>query len=342
MLDTWNKINSQFLRTDQVSKDKLVYGAISGMVNALDDPYSIFKTPGNNGQSHIYIPENYEGIGAIIEQADGNFIIQTTITNSPAYRAGLKSKDIILEINGTPTNGLSYEQVMSMIKGSAGTFLRLKIKRDTLTLEYEIIRERITVEAIQKKDLASGITYLRLDQFTENSASEFNKHLASIQAGTSRKLIIDLRNNPGGYLSSTQSILGHFIDNGQAVFFTSDKNQSLNSYNSNGAAELKNYRIVVLINEGSASAAEIFAGAMQDYGLAYLIGTNTFGKGTVQEITSYSDKSSLKLTIAKWLTPQKRDVNGTGITPHLIVKITPEQRQKGQDPQLDAAVNYLR
>ena len=342
LLDTWSKINNQFIYTDNVSKDKLVYGAISGMVNSLNDPYSTFKSPNTQGNSYIYIPENYEGIGAIIEQIDGKYLVQTTLTNSPAYRSGLKSKDIILEIDGKTVNDLTYEQVTGLIKGKAGTIIKLKIKRDNIIYDYDIVREKITVEAIQRKELSNGVNYLRLDQFTENSYQEFNTHLKTIAASGSKKLIIDLRNNPGGYLTSTQDILGHFLAAGQVEFYTASKGQVQTAYLSKGTGELKDYKIAVLINEGSASASEIFAGTIQDYGLGYLIGTTTFGKGSVQEITSYSDNSSLKLTIAKWLTPKKRDINHIGIVPDLTVKITAEQRQRGQDPQLDAALNYLK
>lgn len=341
-LDTWSKINSQYVYSNGYSKNELVYGAISGMVDSLNDPYSTFKAPDGDGGSYIYIPENYEGIGAIIEEIDGNYVVQTTITNSPAYRAGLKSKDIILEIDGKNLENLTYEQTTALIKGKAGTTVKLKVKRDNSLLNFEIVREKITIEAIQRKELTGGINYLRIDQFTENSYQEFNSHIETIKASGSKKLIIDLRNNPGGYLSSTQQILGHFLSSGQIEFYTSDKNKLLTAYISEGDADLKGFQTVVLVNEGSASASEIFAGAMQDYDLAYLIGNTTFGKGSVQEITNYSDNSSLKLTIAKWLTPQKRDIDHVGIVPDLKVTITDEQRQKGVDPQLDAAINHLK
>ncbi len=341
LMDAWSKINTQYLYGEQISQDQLVYGAITGMVDSLEDPYSIFNTPDSDGDSYIYIPEDYEGIGAVIEQVNGEFTILTTINNSPAYRAGLKTKDVILEIDGKTLTKLTYEQVTGLIKGAAGTIVKLKIRRDTTILYFEIVREKITIEAIQRKVVGNNINYFRIDQFTESSDKEFNQNLEAIAESGSQKLIIDLRNNPGGYLTSTQAILGHFLGSGKVEFITVDRDQNQSQYLSNGEGELQNYRTVVLVNEGSASASEIFAGALQDYNIARIIGTTTYGKGSVQEITSYADNSTLKLTIAKWLTPELRDINHIGIVPDQTVQITDLQRQAGQDPQLDAAIAFL-
>lgn len=342
LMDAWTKINNQYANSQQVNRDQLVYHAIKGMVDSLNDPYSTFKTPDNNGNSFIYIPENYEGIGAVIDFIDGNYIVETTITNSPAYRAGLQPKDIVLKIAGQAVKTLNPEQITNLIKGKAGSVLALQIKRGAQIIDFKIPREKITVESIQTKDLGNGINYIRIDQFTESSAAEFAEVIKTIQAGNSKKLIIDLRNNPGGYLTSAQGILNHFLDQEKIDFITNDKFSNNNTYYSSGPGELQGARTVVLINEGSASASEIFAGALQDYQLAYIIGTTSFGKGSVQEITNYDDNSSLKLTIAHWLTPNKRDINHLGIVPDQIVTISDLQKENGQDPQLDAAVNYLR
>ncbi len=342
LMDAWTKINNQYANSQQVNRDQLVYHAIKGMVDSLNDPYSTFKTPDNNGNSFIYIPENYEGIGAVIDFIDGNYIVETTITNSPAYRAGLQPKDIVLKIAGQAVKTLNPEQITNLIKGKAGSVLALQIKRGAQIIDFKIPREKITVESIQTKDLGNGINYIRIDQFTESSAAEFAEVIKTIQAGNSKKLIIDLRNNPGGYLTSAQGILNHFLDQEKIDFITNDKFSNNNTYYSSGPGELQGARTVILINEGSASASEIFAGALQDYQLAYIIGTTSFGKGSVQEITNYDDNSSLKLTIAHWLTPNKRDINHLGIVPDQIVTISDLQKENGQDPQLDAAVNYLR
>jgi carboxyl-terminal processing protease len=342
LVDTWSKINQQYVYTDKINADKLVYGAIEGMVNQLDDPYSNFRAPNPDGEAYIYIPENYEGIGAVIDQKDNNYIIQTTINNSPADRAGLKSQDVIVLLDGKEIKDLTPEQVTGIIKGKAGTYLKIQIKRGEKLLDFSIIREKINLDSIHKEVLSNGINYLRIDQFTESSNQDFDKFLPDIINSGSNKLIIDLRNNPGGYLTATQNILGHFLEQGKVEFYTQDKNKSLTPFYSEGNADLKNQKIVVLINEGSASASEIMAGALQDGKLAHLIGTTSFGKGSVQEITSYDDNSSLKLSIAQWLTPNKRNINHVGVTPDQVVSITDLQKANGQDPQLDAAINYLK
>lgn len=339
--DAWDKIHSQYIYTDKIDENKLVYGAISGMVDTLDDPYSVFRAPNKDGDSYVYIPENYEGIGAVIELIDNNYTVQTTLNNSPAARSGLKTKDIITHIENKDISNLTADEVMGLIKGKSGTALHLTVKRGTQTLNFSITREKINVESIFVETLPNNINYVRIDQFTESTSDEFDVALENIKKSGSKKLIIDLRNNPGGYLTSTQSLLGHFIDKDQIAFYVEDKSGAQAPYNSEGDADLKDYKVVVLINEGSASASEITAGALQDYGIAYLIGTTSFGKGSVQEITAYQDNSTLKITIAKWLTPKKRSINHIGVVPDQTVKITDAQKADGQDPQLDAAKNYL-
>jgi carboxyl-terminal processing protease len=341
LVDAWQKIHSEFVYTDKINENQLVYGAISGMITALDDPYSTFRAPNDMGQSFIYIPENYEGIGTVIELIGNDYTVQTTLNNSPAARAGLKTNDVITAISGQTLKDLTIDQVMALIKGKAGTSVTLTVLRNGQTMSFSIVREKIDIESIHKEVLPNNINYLRIDQFTESTATEFDKTLTEVKASGSKKLIIDLRNNPGGYLVSTQELLGHFIAQDQVEFYTEDKSQAQTPYYSSGTADLKDYKVVVLINEGSASAAEITAGALQDYGLAYLIGTTSFGKGSVQEITSYTDNSSLKLTIAKWLTPKKRSINHIGVKPDQEVKITDTQKAAGQDTQLDAAKAYL-
>lgn len=341
-LDTWNKINNSYIYTDKVNSRELLYGAISGMVETLDDPYSTFSKPGDEGQEVIYILEEYEGIGAVIEKIDNDFIIQTTLNNSPAFRAGLQTGDIIQEINGKNVTNMTLDDAFDQIQGKAGTKISLKVKRGNQVLSFSLIREKINIDSVHYSTAAPGINLLRIDQFTKQSADEFYTAMMEVEKSGSKKLIIDLRNNPGGYLSSTQSIMSYFLNSDQIEFYTEDKNGKQTPYYSSGDGKLKDYKIVILINQGSASASEIMAGALKDYNLAHLIGTQSYGKGSVQEISEYNDNSSLKLTIAKWLTPLKNNINLIGVTPDQIVEITQDQKASGQDPQLDAAINYLK
>lgn len=342
LVDTWSKIHTSFLYKNNVNNNELIYGAIGGMVESLDDPYSTFHSPDQEGASYVYIPENYEGIGAVIEKINNEYVVVTTINNSPAYRSGLKSHDVIVEIDGKLLTNKTYEEVLGLIKGKSGTLVKMKVRRDTSLLTFEIIREKITVDSIQSKIVGNDINLIRIDQFTESSADEFKNIINQISANSSsRKIIIDVRNNPGGYLSSTKAILEYFLESGRIEFITQDKDGKQIKYFAQNQATLQDWKTVVLINEGSASAAEIFAGALQDYNLAEIIGTKSFGKGSVQEITNYNDNSSLKLTIAKWLTSLGRDIDHIGLLPDQIVTISDSQRQAGQDPQLEAAIKHL-
>lgn len=342
MMDTWSKIHSSYLYKNKINNNDLIYGAIGGMVESLEDPYSTFHSPDQEGASYVYIPENYEGIGAVIEKINNEYVVITTINNSPAYRSGLKSHDVIVEIDGKLLTNKTYEEVLGLIKGKSGTLVKLKVRRDTSLLTFEIIREKITVDSIQSKIVGNDINLIRIDQFTESSGDEFKKIIDEIIANKgSNKIIIDVRNNPGGYLSSTKSILEYFLESGQIEFITQDKDGKQIKYFAQDSAKLKDWKTVILINEGSASASEIFAGALQDYKLAEIIGTKSFGKGSVQEITNYNDNSSLKLTIAKWLTSLGRDIDHIGILPDQTVTISESDRQAGQDPQLDVAIKHL-
>ncbi len=339
--DAWYRINNTFINSNQLNKDQLIYSAINGMVNSLNDNYSAFHSPESNGTSYVYIPENYEGVGIIVNNINNQFVIEAVIQNSPAHKSGLLVSDQIIKIANTDVQNLNIEQVFNLIKGKAGTILNIQIKRNGTLIDYKITREKIDLESIQYKKLDNNINYIRISQFTENSSVEFENILNQLKESKSQKLIIDLRNNPGGYLLSTQEILNHFLPKGEIIFFVKDNNSN-QSYISNGPGELNQWKIVILMNRESASASEIFAGALQDKNIGYIIGTTSFGKGSVQEITEYIDNSSLKLTIAHWLTPNQKDINKVGITPNKTINITDYQKQNNQDPQLEEALNYLK
>jgi carboxyl-terminal processing protease len=340
-LDTWDRINNQFVYQKDLDQNQMIYGAISGMVDSLNDPYSSFHSPSQLGESYIYIPADYEGIGAVIELIENQYIVQTTLNNSPAMKAGLKSGDIILEIDSHQLEGLDPDSVTTLIKGKAGTVVNLKIKRDSQTLYFNITREKIDLKSINGKIINNTIVYLQIDQFTQDTYTEFEDQIKTLELSKYSKLIIDLRNNPGGYLSTTQQILNHFLEKDKVTFFTQDSQEMVTPYTSEGPGELKNLKIVILINEGSASASEILTAALKDNRQAKVVGTNSFGKGCIQEIIDYDDNSSLKLTIAKWLTPNKVDISGSGIAPDVKVELTQTDQQKNLDPQLDRAVTEV-
>ncbi len=340
-LNVWDRIHNQYLNSKTLNESTIIQNAIAGMVNGLGDPHSEYRQPGNNGTNFIYLPDKYDGIGAVIEKVNTHYIIQTTINNSPAFRAGLQTGDVIYQIEGHGVNDLNNNNITNLIKGPTGTTLHLQIKRNGQILSFNIIRETIDIASVHYKTISSNINYLRIDQFTENSGKEFELILPKILKNGSKKLIIDLRNNPGGYLTSTQTILNHILYKNQTDFYTENASGTEIPYTSKGPGELHNYKIAVLINKGSASAAEIMTGALQDLKLAKIFGTISYGKGTIQQIVDYGNNTTLKLTIAQWLTPDLHSINNVGITPDYIVNITKTQKANSQDPQLNAAINYM-
>ncbi len=339
--DVWNRINDDFIYQERVDQQKLLHGAISGMVNTLEDPYSNFKTPLNGQDSFIYVPISYEGIGAVIERIDEKYVIQTTLNNSPAAKSGLRSNDIILEIDGTDTSDLEPDEVTTLLKGKAGTKVSIKIKRGASTLNFSITRAKISLDSVHAEILRDDIFYLRIDQFTQESYNEYKDIAEELNIDNYSKFIIDVRNNPGGYLFTTQQIMNHFLTSGKTTFFTTNNTNQYFEYVSEGPGEFEDSEIVVLINEGTASAAEILAGAFQDYDIATIIGEESFGKGTVQEIHEYEDGSSVKLTIAKWLTPDQNEYIEEGIQPDIEVELSSEDQRNERDPQLNRAIQVL-
>ncbi len=340
MLSAWSKIHDSYLFQEEIDEEQLVYGAIEGMVRKLGDSYSNFHQPNNDGEEFIYVPVDYEGIGAIINQEGDQFLIQTTITGSPASLAGIKSGDQIISIDGLEIKGKTVEEVSKLLKGKAGSTVKLRLLRNSQILNFTLIRQKINLDSVSGRILENQIIYLQITEFSENSTQEFADTLEKLEYQKYQKMIIDLRNDPGGYLTTTQEILNRFLPENKVIFYTSDSKNRLKPYYSQGPGDLAKYDIVVLINEGSASAAEIMAGALQEHDVAYLVGTTTYGKGTIQQIDTFEDNSTLKLTIAKWLTPKKNSLNKTGLAPDLEVKNS--DQPSIQDAQLQAAINYLK
>lgn len=340
LLDVWNKINDQYIYPERINQNELLYGAISGMVERLHDPYSIFQEPVKAVNFSQHLNGEFEGIGIIIEYTNNEYIIQTNLENSPAEKAGLKSKDLILEIDGKEIKKLQPSDVTTLIKGKAGTQVKLKIQRDKQILNFTITRAIINLAPIKYKMLENSIGYINISQFTDTIEADFNKSLATLLKQNPEKLIIDLRNNPGGYLVPTQKILEHFIPKGEIILFTQNVQQEISPYVSTGKGELSKYPIIVLINEGSASAAEIMAGALKENKIAKIIGTKSFGKGTVQEISVYKDNSALKISIAKWLTPNKNTIDHQGVTPDIEIK--QDEKNPNVDVQLNKAIEEIK
>ena len=336
-LDVWQTLQTDYLYNDKINDKDLIFGAIEGMVNQVDDNYTVFEKPGENIILDSLSSE-YEGIGAILELIDEKVTIVSPLKNSPAEKAGLKPADIIIKIDGKDVTKQGVSEIIKQIKGPAGTSVKITITREGSPLNFTIKREKLFYETVSYKFLTKGtkkIAYLELKSFNEKTFEEFLKAAEDIVSQDADGLILDLRNNPGGYLGVAINIIGLFSDTSKTAIKMEFADNSIEPYDAPANGLLKDLQTVILINKGSASSSEVLAGALQDYKIAKLIGEKSFGKGVVQDIVEYKDDSLLKYTSAKWLTPNGRDINKKGLTPdRFILKTT----TPNTDNQLTAAL----
>lgn len=336
LVDVWSTMKSKYLYKDQLNDDQLIYAAIKGMVSEAKDKYTVFDAPSETANILVRLSNKYEGIGIIIELIDNKVTVITPFNNSPAEKAGVQGQDIITKVNGVSTEGLSLEEVSSMIKGPAKSSVKLTISRAGKEMEFSITRSSITIKRVNSKTLKTtsgqNIAYLSLSDFGQGADLEITNAAKELIKKNPSGFILDLRNNPGGYVDTAVNILSLFTTEAKVAVKMEfvDKHVEESKTEANGL--LSGYKIVVLINEGSASASEITAGALKDYGIATLVGKKSFGKGVAQELRTYKDGSLLKYTVSNWLTPNGTNINKQGITPDVIV-------ERGTDPKVDAQLN---
>jgi len=354
--DAYHTINERYAG-GEVDRNSLIQGAIRGMIAALGDPYSSYLTSDEYRQSLQGISGQFEGIGAeIATQAndgtqgcatlgpDCHLLITNTLPDSPAERAGLRSGDLVLQADGTSFDGLTVDAARDKIRGPKGTIVTLTIRRGTADpFEVAITRDVVQQREVVSKTLAGGsVGYVRLAGFSDAAATQLTDALgAQVKAGRT-KLIFDLRGNPGGYVTAARTVASQFISSG-VIFWEQDAqgNQVATAAVPGGAAADPKLEIVCLIDGGTASASEIVAGALQDTRRATLVGEQSFGKGTVQQWQELTGEGgAFKLTIARWLTPDKRWIHKTGLTPDVLVTL-PNPIPAGTDPILDKALEVL-
>jgi len=340
LLNVWKRANSDFYYQDNVNQDELVYGAVQGMVDKLNDQYTVFEEPTDAANLQQYLEGQFEGIGTVMDVVNDKFVIVKTLPGSPAEKAGLKTGDVVDKINNLSIEKLTEDQVLDQIRGDAGTSIHLSILRDGKSMEFDITRAQIVVSAVNG-EMMNGIAEISVSEFTQTSADDFTAMLNQLNKQSPKGYIIDLRGNPGGYLDSAVGMLAHFVPTGTRVVSTRDNKGRTLEITSPGTGELKGKPLVVLVDANSASAAEIMAGAIQDLKVGKLVGVKTFGKGSVQEISNYSDNSLLKITIAHWLTPNGTDINGKGLTPDVDVELDKDQLLKGVDTQLQKGIDTI-
>lgn len=309
---------------EEVNKDQLVEGAIQGMLATLEDPYSVYMDKETVRQFNETLDSSFEGIGAEVSMEDGKVIIVSPFKDSPAEKAGLKPRDQILKVDGESVEGLDLNEATKKIRGEKGTKVKLLIARKGVNkpLEIEVKRDeipQITVYSDMKKQDGKSIGYIEITSFSEDTANEFKKQLKALEKKGLEGLVIDVRGNPGGYLVSVEEILKELVTDDKPYIQIAKRNGEKQRYFSS-LKEPKEYPIAVLVNDGSASAAEILAGALKEAQGYAIIGENTFGKGTVQQPIPMGDGSNIKLTLFKWLTPDGNWIHKKGIEPTLEVK----------------------
>lgn len=338
----WDTLKEKY--DGSIDWNRVVFGSIKGMTEALGDPYTSFLSPEEAAELDNELSGVIYGIGAEIGIKENKLIIIAPIDNSPAKKAGLKAGDAIIQINDQRTNGMSVSEAVSKIRGEAGTKVKLIIEHEGTKKEYEITREKVIVKSVETEIKGGNVGYVSLSRFDENTTKDLKTALEDFNSKGIKKIILDLRDNPGGYLDEAVTVASQFITDGVIV---TEKKDSIfgrkNEYKavSGGKMTGNDVKLVVLINGGSASASEIVAGAIKDLGRGTLLGERTFGKGSVQEIETLGKGTKLKITVAHWYTPNGKNISKEGIFPDVEVKLSDADYNAGKDPQLDEALKLL-
>ena len=341
--EVWNIIHQQYV-TQPVDNAKLVEGAINGMLNTLDTGLNYYSNAEQLKQRNDFLNgKEYEGIGAYVDLSGDYMTIISPMKGSPAAKAGLRPEDKIIAIDGKDMTGVPTEEAHQKVLGPAGTDVTLTIlrKNEARPFDVTITRAKIVVPLVESEMRSDGIAYVRLNTFGDTADQELKTAIQEMLAQNPKGLILDLRGNGGGYLDQGIAVASEFLPKNKVVVYQKYGDGSLQENMSTGDGVALDIPMVVLVDQGSASASEIVAGALQDYGRAKLVGTITYGKGSVQSINPLSDGGAVAITSAQWLTPNKRLIQGIGLTPDVNVELTQADFDAGLDPQLDAAVETL-
>lgn len=339
----WSKLQESYLKSAEVDEEKMIWGAIRGLSEGMGDRYTTFFTPEEVKQFNEEINGEFGGIGAELEEQNGQITVVAPLKDTPAEAAGIKPKDIIAKVNGEEVFGQKLHEVIKKIKGDPGTKVKLTIIREGNGVkEIEIIREIIRIPALKWEMKPDNIGYIRIYSFNEAAFREFNQAVKDLFSGGAKGLVLDLRNNPGGYLETAVDLAGWFLPKNSLVVSERYASGEDTDFRSEGPAALKNIPVAVLVNDGSASASEILAGALRDINGVKLIGEKTFGKGTVQELQELKDGSMLKITVANWVTPSGVIIDNEGLEPDIEIK-NPEiiQGEEIKDLQLEKALQVV-
>lgn len=329
----------------KIDDNVLVEGAIKGMTSALQDPYTVFMNKKEFDSFNTQTEGTYTGLGLQVGVKDNKIVVISPFEDSPAKKAGILAGDIIDKVNGTDVTGQDLEKAVGMMKGEKGTSVNLTLTREGKgNFDVKVNREQIEMVTVTGEMLESNIGYIRISMFDENTAKNFNKKLKELQGKGMKGLVLDLRGNPGGLLNECVDVVSNFIPKGKTIVSTIDKYKNEKKYDSKGGSAI-NLPLVVLTDEGTASASEIVSGAIRDYKLGTLIGKKTFGKGVVQTILDTGDGTALKVTISKYYTPNGENIHGTGIKPDIDVELpksVAEKYDRSLDPQFKKALEVIK
>jgi len=345
--EAWKKLRQNHIDGEKIEDNEFVLGAISGIAGAFKDPNTIFlrADTGDAQKFEEDIQGSFGGIGAEIGLRDNQLTVISPLKKSPAERAGIKGGDKILEIDGFSTVDITLDEAVKRIRGLIDTSVVLNIFREQWTSSRDIAikRDTIVVPTLDWEILEDGLAHISLHSFNDNVSLAFYDAVIDVMLKQSKGLILDLRNNPGGFLEVAINLAGWFVEKGTVVVKERFREPSSDRiFRANGNGALKDFPVVVLVNQGSASASEILAGALRDLNGVKLVGQKTFGKGTVQELHALRDNSKLKITVAKWVLPNGDIIEKEGLKPDVEVELTEEDVEKDRDPQLEKAIEVLK
>jgi len=340
--EVWQLIQRDFVDSEALDHNKLVEGAIRGLIEALDDPHTTYLTPEQYELFKTRLRGEFSGIGAMLTIKEGQLTVIAPIAGSPAEQAGIRPGDRILEIDGEPTAGMSLHEAALKIRGPRGTKVTLLVLHpdEDVPREIVIIRAEIKLPSVEWEMLPDNIAHIRVSNFTERTDSEFASALSDVIAYGATGIVLDLRGNPGGLLDAAVKVASQFLEEGIVVYALDNRQQRF-EWPVRAGGMAPDIPLAVLVNRHTASASEVVAGALQDHNRGPIIGVSTHSKGSMNRVHRLSDGGALFITFARWFTPDGRQIDEEGITPDFEIELTPEDIENDRDPQLDRAIEYL-